>query len=73
MREAAAAPFLRLLGLACADGLLRRAGQPAGPLAGRYAALAEFHAAEAGPRAAALSARCRRSDLDAAFEAVFPG
>jgi alkylation response protein AidB-like acyl-CoA dehydrogenase len=71
-REAAAVPFLRLLGLACADGLLRRAGQRAGPLAGRYAALAEFHAAEAGTRAEALSARCRRSDLDAAFDAVFP-
>ena len=26
-REAAAAPFLRLLGLACPDGLLRRAGR----------------------------------------------
>ena len=72
MREAAAAPFLRLLGLACADGLLRRAGRQAGPLAGRYAALAEHHAAEAGTRAAALSARCLRGGLDAAFDAVFP-
>jgi hypothetical protein len=73
-REAAAAPFLRLLGLACADGLLRRAGRQAGPpLAGRYAALAEHHAAEAGARADALSARCLRGGLDAAFEAVFPG
>jgi hypothetical protein len=71
MREAAAAPFLRLLGLACADGLVRRAGRQAGPLAGRYAALAEHHAAEAGTRAAALSARCLRGGLDAAFDAVF--
>ncbi len=73
-REAAAAPFLRLLGLACADGLLRRAGRQAGPpLALRYAALAEHHAIEAGPRAAALSVRCLRGDLDSAFDAVFPG
>lgn len=73
-QEAAAAPFLRLLGLACADGLLRRAGRQAGPLlAGRYAALAEHHAAEAGARADTLSARCLRGGLDAAFEAAFPG
>jgi alkylation response protein AidB-like acyl-CoA dehydrogenase len=72
-REAAAAPFLRLLGSACADGLLRRAGRQAGPLAGRYAALAEHHAAEAAARADALSTRCLRGGLDAAFDAVFPG
>ena len=72
-REAAAVPFLGLLGLACADGLLRRAGRQAGPLAGRYAALAEHHAAEAEARAGTLSARCLRGGLDAAFDAVFPG
>ncbi|MFT8242832.1 acyl-CoA dehydrogenase family protein [Roseomonas sp. BN140053] len=71
-REAAAVPFLHLLGLACADGLLRRAGQQAGPLAPRYAALADFHAAEAAERAAFLAARCRRDDLDAGFAAAFP-
>jgi len=71
-REAAAVPFLRLLGLACTDGLLRRAGRAAGPLADRYAALAAFYAVEAPPRAAALAARCRLGDLDAVFDRVFP-
>jgi hypothetical protein len=71
-REAAAVPFLRLLGLACADGLLRRAGRQAGPLAARFAALATFHGAEAEGRAARLAARCGRGDLDAAFDAAFP-
>lgn len=69
-REAAAVPFLRLLGLAAADGLLRRAGERAGPLAERYAALAGFHAAEAEARAGLLAARCLRGDLDAAFDAA---
>ncbi|TPG47228.1 acyl-CoA dehydrogenase [Roseomonas nepalensis] len=70
-REGAAVPFLRLVGLAAADGLLRRAAARAGPLAPRYAALAAFHAAEAGSRAALLAARCRRADLDAAYDAAF--
>jgi hypothetical protein len=51
----------------------RSAGRSTGPLAGRYAALAEHHAAEAEARADALSARCLRGGLDAAFDAVFPG
>jgi alkylation response protein AidB-like acyl-CoA dehydrogenase len=72
VREAAAVPFLHLLGLACADGLLRRAGRQAGPLAGHYAAIAAFHGTEAGERAALIAARCRRGDLDAAFDTVFP-
>ena len=70
-REAAAVPFLRLAGLAAADGLLRRAAARAGPLAPRYAALSAFHAAEAGERAALLAARCRRADIDAAYDAAF--
>ena len=57
-REAAAVPFLRLMGLA-------------GPLAPRYAALAGFHAAEAPARAALLAARCHRADIDPAFDAAF--
>ncbi|MDO9712754.1 acyl-CoA dehydrogenase family protein [Paracraurococcus lichenis] len=71
-REAAAVPFLKLLGLACADGLLQRAARRAGPIAGRYAALAAFHGAEAEARAALLVARCTRADLDNAFAALFP-
>ena len=71
LREAAAVPFLQLLALACADGLLRRAGHQAGPFAARYTALAAFHGAEVGERAALLAARCRRGDLDTAFDAVF--
>ena len=70
-REAAAVPFLRLMGLAAADGLLRRAARLAGPLAPRYAALAGFHAAEAPARAALLAARCHRADIDPAFDAAF--
>ncbi len=71
LREGAAVPFLHLLGLACVDGLLRRAAQRAGLLASRYAALVAFHGAEAPARAALLAARCGRGDLDAAYEAVF--
>jgi len=69
--EAAAVPFLRLLALVVSDGLLRRAGERAGPLAGRYAALADFHAVEARRKAALLVDRCRHDDLDAAFDAAF--
>ena len=71
-REAAALPFLRLLGLACVDGLLRRAGRQAGALADRYEALSRFHGAGASGQAALLAAQCRRDDLDAAFDLVFP-
>jgi hypothetical protein len=69
--EAAAVPFLRLLALVAADGLLRRAAERAGPLAKRYAALAAFHGNEARRRAALLADRCRHDDLDTAFDAVF--
>jgi alkylation response protein AidB-like acyl-CoA dehydrogenase len=69
--DAAAVSFLRLLGLACADGLLRRAGRKGGSLAGRYSALAEFHGADAAEYAALLATRCRRGDLDRAYEGVF--
>ena len=71
-REAAALPFLRLLGLACVDGLLRRAGRQAGALADRYEALSGFHGTGASGQAALLAAQCRRDDLDAAFDLVFP-
>jgi hypothetical protein len=69
--ETASVPFLRLVGLAAADGMLHRAAKRAGPLASRYAALAEFHGAEARSRAAQLIERCRRDGLDAAFDAAF--
>jgi len=69
--EAASVPFLRLLALVASDGLLRRAAEHAGPLASRYAALAEFHGVEARRRAALLVDRCRHDDLDAAFDAAF--
>ncbi len=52
-------PFLRLLGFAAADGLLRRAAERA------------FHDAEAHASAGRLIDRCRRDDLDTAFGAVF--
>lgn len=71
-REAAALPFLRLLGLACVDGLLRRAGRQAGALADRYEALSGFHGAGASGQAALLAAQCGRDDLDTAFDLVFP-
>jgi|SoimicmetaTmtLMB_FD_contig_31_18496515_length_544_multi_3_in_0_out_0_2 hypothetical protein len=41
------------------------------PLAGRYAALADFHVVEACRKAALLVERCRHDDLDAAFDAAF--
>jgi alkylation response protein AidB-like acyl-CoA dehydrogenase len=69
--EAAAVPFLRLLALVASDGLLRQAAARAGPLGGRYAALADFHALEARREAALLIDRCRHDDFDAAFDAVF--
>jgi len=69
--EAASVPFMRLLGLAAADGMLHRAAKCAGPLAPRYAALAQFHGAEARSRAAQLSERCRYDNLDSAFDVAF--
>jgi alkylation response protein AidB-like acyl-CoA dehydrogenase len=69
--EAAAVPLLRLLGLAAADGLLRRAGRQADALARRYTALAEFNGAEAQDRAEHLRERCRRGSPDAIYDAVF--
>ena len=69
--EAAAVPFLPLLALVASDGLLRQAAARAGPLAGRYAALADFHAVEARREVALIIDRCRHDDLDAAFDAVF--
>jgi len=71
LQEAAALPFLRLVALACADGLLHRAGRDAGPLAPSYAALAAFHTTEATIEASALVQRCLSGDLDAAFDGVF--
>jgi alkylation response protein AidB-like acyl-CoA dehydrogenase len=71
VQEAAAVPFLRLLSIAATDGLLRRAGERAGPLAAHYTALAAFHGAGALERANLLAARCLRNDVDGAFASVF--
>jgi hypothetical protein len=51
--------------------MLHRAAKCAGPLAPRYAALAQFHGAEARSRAAQLSERCRHDNLDSAFDVAF--
>ena len=67
---ATALPFLRLLALA-SDGLLHQAAARAGPLAGRYSALADFHAVEARREVELPIDRCRHDDLDAAFGAAF--
>lgn len=69
--EAAAVPFLRLPALVASDGLPRQAAAHARPLAGQYAALANFHAVEARREVALLIDRYRHDDLDAAFDAVF--
>ena len=71
VREAAAVPFLELLGVAVSDGLLRRAGRLAGPLADHYRAIAEFHSAEAKSRSQSLAERCIRGDINAHFNRVF--
>ena len=71
LREAAAVPFMEILGIVAADGLLRRAGRQAGPLADRYAAMGDFHGAEAQPRCEALAARCSRGDIGPSFDRIF--
>lgn len=70
-REAASVPFLNLLGIVVSDGLLRRAGRQAGPLAEHYRALADFHAIEAPARCGALVERCGRGDLAESFARVY--
>ena len=71
VREAAAVPFMEILGIVAADGLLRRAGRQAGTLADRYGAMAEFHAVEAQSRCAALADRCSRGDIGPSFDRIF--
>lgn len=71
VRETAAVPFLELLGIAVSDGLLRKAGRLAGPLADHYRAIAEFHAIEAKSRSQSLAERCIRGDVNAHFNRVF--
>lgn len=71
VREAAAVPFMEILGIVAADGLLRRAGRQAGPLADRYGAMAEFHAVEAQSRCTALADRCSRGDIGPSFDRIF--
>jgi hypothetical protein len=71
VREAAAVPFMEILGIVAADGLLRRAGRQAGPLAARYGTMADFHAVEAQSRCEALADRCSRGDIGPYFERIF--
>lgn len=71
VREAAAVPFLEILGIVATDGLLRRAGRLAGPLAGRYGAMADFHAVEALSRCEALAGRCGRGDIGPYYGRIF--
>ena len=70
-RDAAAVPFLELMSIAVADGLLRRAGRHAGVFAELYAALAEFHATEAQAKCDLLADRCARGDVEGHFARIF--
>ncbi|MGZ0247223.1 MAG: acyl-CoA dehydrogenase family protein [Alphaproteobacteria bacterium] len=71
LREAAAVPFMEILGIVVADGMLRRAGRQAGPLADRYGAMADFHSVEAQSRCEALADRCGRGDVSPYFSRIF--
>jgi alkylation response protein AidB-like acyl-CoA dehydrogenase len=67
-QERAALPLLRLFGLVCTDGILRRAA--GGPLAARFAALLSVHETLAEARAALLLAECQVAPPDGAFEVL---
>ena len=71
VREAASVPFLQLFGLACAEGLLRRASRQGGVLSGRYSALASFFGTQAIGTATLLGAQCKQGSLDLLFDAAF--
>ncbi len=67
-QECAALPLLRLFGLACTDGILRR--YTAGPLATHFSALLSVHETLAEARAALFLAECQAPPPDAAFAAL---
>lgn len=70
-RDAAAVPFLELLGIVVTDGLLRRASRKVEAFVGHYSSLADFHAGEAQLRSEILAARCKRADLTTHYEKAF--
>jgi alkylation response protein AidB-like acyl-CoA dehydrogenase len=70
-QERAALPLLRLFGLACTDGFLRRRRRPTtGPLAAHFSALLAVHEPLAEARAAFLLAECQAPKQTAAFAAL---
>jgi hypothetical protein len=68
-RERAALPLLRLFGLVCADGALRR---HAGPVE-RFRALLAVHEGLAGAEMERLLALCDAPGFDREFEVIFKG
>jgi alkylation response protein AidB-like acyl-CoA dehydrogenase len=72
-QERAALPLLRLFGLVCTDGALRRHAGGAGAFAPRFKALLGVHEILAGTEVERLTALCAAPDLQQAFEAVFSG
>jgi alkylation response protein AidB-like acyl-CoA dehydrogenase len=69
-QERASLPLLRLFGLACADGILRRHARDGSGLAARFTALLAVHETLAEARAAWLLAQAQVPPPDAAFEAL---
>jgi hypothetical protein len=62
-------PLLRLFGLACVDGVLRR--HAAGALATHFSALLDLHETGLEARAAWLSAQGEQAFGDASFGVLF--
>jgi alkylation response protein AidB-like acyl-CoA dehydrogenase len=69
-QERAALPLLRLFGLVCSDGILRRGVGAGGALAARFAALLALHETFAEARAAVLLAECQTPPPDGVFEVL---
>jgi hypothetical protein len=67
-QERASLPLLRLFGLACTDGMLRRGAS--GPLAARFAALLAVHETWVEARAAQLLVECQADWPGGAFETL---
>jgi len=70
-QEQAALPVLRLYGLACTDGLLRRYAAGEGALAARFGGLLAFHDMSLAARIDGFLAQAEAPDHDASFQAVF--
>ena len=70
-QERAALPLLRLFGLVCADGALRRHAVGPGPLAARFKALLGMHKTLASMDVDRLTALCAAPDFQHNFEAIF--